>query len=89
MGGNDEGGIQNAEMRVGNTEIWLDGSGRRRDGDDRPSWIGVWVDDVDRMYEQVCKAGIDCEAPVNREFGVRMLNVEDGMGRQWGFIKGI
>jgi uncharacterized glyoxalase superfamily protein PhnB len=86
---NDEGKIQNAEMRVGNTEIWLDGSGRRKDEDERPSWIGVWVDDVDAMYERICQSGIECEAPVDREFGVRMLNVEDGMGHLWGFIKHI
>ena len=28
---NDDGQIQNAEMRIGATELWLDGSGRRKD----------------------------------------------------------
>lgn len=84
---NDEGKIQNAEMRVGNTEVWLDGGGRRQDNDDRPTWIGVWVDDVDAVYERITAAGVECEAPVTREFGVRMLNVPDGMGHLWGFIR--
>ncbi len=84
---NDKGDIQNAEMRVGNTEIWLDGSGRRKEMDERPTWIGVWVDDVDAVHARVAAAGVACEPPVTREFGVRMLNVDDGMGHLWGFIR--
>lgn len=83
----DAGKIQNAEMRVGTTELWLDGSGCRNDNDERPTWIGIWVDDVDAIYRRVQEAGVDCEAPVDREFGVRMLNVPDGMGHLWGFIR--
>ncbi len=81
------GKIQNAEMRVGNTELWLDGSGRRQDTDDRPTWIGIWVEDVDAVYRRVQNAGVPCDAPVDREFGVRMLNVPDEMGYLWGFIR--
>lgn len=83
---NDAGKVQNAEMRVGTTELWLDGSGRRQDNDERPMWVGIWVDDVDSVYRRVQEAGIECDAPVDREFGVRMLNVPDGMGYLWGFI---
>ena len=81
------GRVQNAEMRVGNTEPWVDGGGRRQDQDPRPAWSGVWVDDVDAMYERVRGLGVECESPVIREFGVRMLTVPDGMGYLWGFIK--
>ena len=84
---NEDGQIQNAEMRIGNTELWLDGSGRRKDSDERPLWIGIWVDDVDAVYKRVLTAGVECEAPIDREFGVRMLNVPDGMGYLWGFIR--
>jgi len=84
---NDEGQIHNAEMRVGSTELWLDGSGRRLDQEERPHWIGVWVDDVDVIYQRIREAGVECEPPVTREFGVRMLNVPDGMGHLWGFIR--
>ena len=38
---NDQGGVSNAEMRVGQTEIWLDGSGKRKDNDERDSQ--VWI----------------------------------------------
>ena len=76
-------------MRVGSTELWLDGSGRRKDSDERPTWIGIWVDDVDEVYKRVQEAGIECEAPTDRDFGVRMLNVPDEMGYLWGFIRRI
>ena len=85
----DDGKVHNAEMRIGSTELWLDGSGARKEADARPHWIGVWVDDVDAMFERVKDAGIACEPPVDREFGVRMLSVEDGMGHLWGFIRRI
>lgn len=84
---NDAGQIQNAEMRIGETELWLDGSGRRKDHDERPTWIGIWVNDVDAIYKRVQEAGVECDAPVDRDFGVRMLNVPDGMGHLWGFVK--
>ena len=82
----DAGNVQNGEMRVGATEIWLDGSGKRKDTDERPLWIGVWVEDVDAVYERVRAAGVECEPPVDREFGVRMLNVPDEAGYLWGFV---
>ena len=83
------GKIQNAEMRVGSTELWLDGGGRRSAEDGRPVWIGIWVDDVDSVYQHIIGHGVECEAPIDREFGVRMLNVEDGMGHLWGFMRRI
>ncbi len=84
---NDAGKVQNGEMRVGTTELWLDGSGKKTDTDERPHWIGIWVDDVDAMYTKVTRAGVECDDPVDREFGVRMLTVPDGMGHLWGFMK--
>jgi len=86
---NDDGRVHNAEMRVGDTELWLDGSGRRIDNDERPTWLGIWVEDVDAVFRRVQAAGIECEAPVDRAFGVRMLNVPDGMGHLWGFMRRI
>ena len=84
---NDQGRVQNAEMRVGNTEIWLDGSGKQTVSPDRPQWIGIWVENVDALYEQLRAGGIDCEPPVTREFGVQMLTVPDPFGYLWGFIR--
>ena len=86
---NDEGQIHNAEMRVGTTELWLDGSGKLKldAGEERPTWVGIWVDDVDAIYERVKAAGVEADPPVDREFGVRMLTVPDPEGYLWGFIK--
>jgi uncharacterized glyoxalase superfamily protein PhnB len=87
---NDEGKVQNGEMRVGNTEIWMDGGGRQlfpEEGDDRQQWIGVGVDDVDAMYALIKSAGVEAEPPVTREFGVQMLSVPDPFGYLWGFMR--
>ena len=85
----EQGRVQNAEMRAGKTEIWLDGSGRLKKEDDRPIWVGIWVDDVDAIHRMLVAKGVECDKPVDRDFGVRMLNVDDGMGHLWGFIKRI
>jgi PhnB protein len=84
---NDSGKVANAEMKVGNTEVWIDGSGKLQKSDERPIWIGIWVEDVDKVYQQLLANGVQCEAPVTREFGVQMLTVDDGMGHLWGFIR--
>ena len=86
---NAEGKIQNAEMRVGNTELWLDGGGKRTDTDERPTWIGIWVDDVDAVHARIQAAGVDCEAVEDKPYGVRTFNVADGMGYLWGFMRRI
>ncbi|MDH4145601.1 MAG: VOC family protein [Acidimicrobiia bacterium] len=85
----DDGVVQNADMRVGDTEVWIDGGndgywdsrGGRAD-----QWIGVWVDDPDAMYAQVRAAGVACDPPVDEPYGVRMLKVTDPEGYQWGFL---
>lgn len=84
---NDAGQIQNAEMQVGDTEIWIDGSGRGAATPGKPNWIGIWVEDVDAIHKHILAAGVECEAPVEREFGVRMLNVADPEGNLWGFMR--
>ena len=51
-----DGRVRNAEMRIGETELWLDGGGpryRKEDGRRADEWIGVWVDDVDAVYGQI------------------------------------
>lgn len=86
---NDSGRIQNAEMKIGDTELWLDGGGRPDADPERPTWIGIWVEDVDAVCRRIREAGVECEDPVDRDFGIRMLNVPDGMGYVWGFMRRI
>lgn len=85
----DAGKTHNGEMRVGSTELWVDGTGARLDTDPRPTWIGIWVDDVEAAYERILKANITCEPPVEREFGVEMITVPDPFGYLWGFMRRI
>ena len=87
-----QGVVRNAEMIVADTEVWLDGSPGwwdKRGG--RPDqWIGVWVDDVDAMYERVKAAGVEPKtAPEDKPYGVRTFNVEDPGGYSWGFMRRI
>ena len=82
---NDEGQVVNAELKVGDTEVWIDGGGRPANG--KPTWVGVWVDDVDEIYRQVQAAGVEAPEPVTRDFGIQMLTVTDPEGTMWGFMK--
>ena len=87
-----QGVVRNAEMIVGDTEVWLDGSPgwwEKRGG--RPDqWIGVWVDDVDAMYERVKAVGVEPKtAPEDKPYGVRTFGVEDPGGYTWGFMRRI
>ena len=84
------GAVRNAEMVVGDTELWLDGSGPgwwANKGRGPEQWIGVWVDDPDAMWERVRAAGIDTEAPEDKPYGVRVLSVTDPEGYSWGFMR--
>jgi uncharacterized glyoxalase superfamily protein PhnB len=84
-----EGGVRNAEMIVGDTEVWLDGDpGWWRSRGRRPEeWIGVWVGNVDAMYARVKAAGVDAEPPEDKPYGVRMFQVKDPEGYTWGFMR--
>ena len=85
----EDGSIENADMVVGDTELWLDGGGRKHlehDGTEHAVWTGVWVDDVDAMYERVRAAGVETDPPEQKPYGVRMLTVTDPVGYQWGFM---
>ena len=82
--------VRQAEMRVGDQELWLSGHGPgywADHGGGPDLWIGVWVDDVDGQYERVRSAGVAAEAPVDRDYDVRSFHVSDPEGYHWGFQK--
>ena len=84
------GAVRNAEMIVGSTEVWLDGSpGWWDDKGGQPNeWIGVWVEDVDAMYERVKAAGAEPKSqPKDEPYGVRTFSVADPGGYTWGFMR--
>jgi uncharacterized glyoxalase superfamily protein PhnB len=50
-------------------------------------WIGVWVNDVDAMFERAKAADIVADPPENKFYGVRVLQVKDPEGYTWGFMQ--
>jgi uncharacterized glyoxalase superfamily protein PhnB len=91
-----EGKVHNAEMTVGDTELWMDGKNTGRhtltDPEGKPFslWIGVWLEDaaaVDAMYEHIVTEGVEPnERPGDRPYGVRTFSVADPEGYTWGFM---
>jgi uncharacterized glyoxalase superfamily protein PhnB len=87
----DDGGrVREAEMHVGDQQIWLsgrdpgywDGKGRGPE-----QLILIWVDDVDAQYERVKAAGADVKPPEDKTYGVRMFGATDPEGYEWGFMR--
>ena len=87
----DNGRIQQADVTVGDTELWLD-AGLADLPADRPvrtAWTGIWVDDVDAAYERVREAEPSVKPPEDKNYGVRMFNVVDPEGNWWGVMSRI
>jgi uncharacterized glyoxalase superfamily protein PhnB len=84
-----QGTVRNAELCVGNTEVWLDGDPQwwKQKGRRPEEWIGVWVDDVDAMFARVKAAGVALEAPENKFYAIRVFQVTDPEGYTWGFMQ--
>lgn len=84
----EDGIVTNVELVVGDNEVWLDGP--VPDWNERLHglswWIGLVVDDVDDVYEQLRGRVEDLSPPRDRPFGARELTVNDPEGHQWGFI---
>jgi uncharacterized glyoxalase superfamily protein PhnB len=85
-----DGLVRQAEIHVGDQELWLAGRGAGywSDHGGRPDlWLGVWVDDVDAQYARVRAAGVEADAPADQDYDVRSFNVFDPEGYHWGFLK--
>jgi uncharacterized glyoxalase superfamily protein PhnB len=85
-----DGIVQQAEMLVGDTELWFGGRGPghwEKDGKGPDQVILVWVDDVDAMYQHVVDAGVEVEPPQDKSYDVRSLDVRDPEGYRWGFLR--
>jgi uncharacterized glyoxalase superfamily protein PhnB len=83
-----DGRVTNAELIVGDTELWMDGTPPADWNAGGVGWIGVWVDDPDAVYERVKARGVAITAPEDKPYGVRMTGVvEDPAGYRWGFMR--
>jgi uncharacterized glyoxalase superfamily protein PhnB len=89
----DAGRVTNAELKVGDTELWLDGSGAAQweaHGRGPTTWIGVWVEDPDAVVARIRAAGVEVDEPVDKPYGIRMSgSVTDPAGYRWGFMRRI
>jgi len=86
--GGPDGGVDHAEMRLGDATIYLGGPG----GDYRnPARLGaatvlicLTVDDVDAACEQARAAGIEIsEEPADQAYGERRFAARDPEGHVW------
>jgi len=85
---NEDGGVRNAEMIVGDTELWMDGNPPAGWQPSAVPWIGVWVDDPDEMYEKIKAHGVEIDPPEDKPYGVRVTGVvRDPEGYSWGFMR--
>ena len=77
-------------MRIGDQEIWINGSGPdywQEKGHEAEQLILIWVDDVDAHYARFKAAGFDADAPQDKPYRVRMYTAADPEGYQWGFMQ--
>lgn len=84
----EDGVVRNVELVVGDSEVWLDGpvpDWKERTGG-LGCWVGVLVDDVEPIYEQIKAAGVDVGPPRTRQHGVSEIAVDDPEGHTWGFV---
>ena len=58
-----------------------------KDGQGSPgTWLTVWVDDVDEIFEEFTAAGADVrQPPIDLPWGVREMNVADPDGHRLRF----
>ncbi len=85
----DNGVPTNIELTAGASEVWLDGpvpDWRERFAG-LATWVGFLVDDIASIESDIRARGHEPPPPVDREFGVRMLTIEDPEGHQWSFVQ--
>jgi catechol 2,3-dioxygenase-like lactoylglutathione lyase family enzyme len=69
-------------VREGDFEVQFCQDGQGKSG----TWMAVWVDDVDRLFEEFTHTGADIrQPPTNYPWGVREMNVADPDGHRIRF----
>ena len=85
LGLGTQGGFH-AEYNVGGSMIMVGGGGEGSQwkGTPLPTYIHLYVDDVDAVYEKAVQAGAtNLSAPANRPYGDRECGFRDPGGNQW------
>jgi uncharacterized glyoxalase superfamily protein PhnB len=85
-----DGIVRQAEMYVGDAEVWLSGHGDgywKTHPRGLDQYLMVAVEDVDALYERVKAAGVDAAPPADQTWGVRSFHVTDPGGYHWGLYR--
>lgn len=78
---NAEGQINHAELRIGNSMIMVGG---KPDAEESNAMLYLYVEDVDKQYQQALEAGaVTIMPPTNMFYGDRNAGVKDAMGNKW------
>lgn len=77
-----DGVVHHAELKIGNSHIMLsEACGEQKA---MPAMIYLYVENVDKVYDQAIKAGGKSIKPVENQFyGDRSGGVSDSAGNQW------
>ena len=78
----EDGSISHAETRVGDSVVMMfDG---KQDWPDTPSFLRLYVEDCDAVYQQALKAGAtSITKPTDVPWGDRVGRVKDPLGNLW------
>jgi len=81
--GTPDGKIMHAEVRIGDTVVMIADAGGAYPS--FPSWLHVYVEDVDKTYEKALKAGgVAVQQPVRKEQDSdKRGGVKDPAGNTW------
>jgi len=79
---NEDGTIGHAEVRIGDSVVMM--FDKREEWPETPSFIRLYVEDGDAVYEQAIKAGATSVTKMtNLFFGDRVGRVRDPLGNLW------
>lgn len=77
-----DGKIGHAEMRVGDSAVWMSDS--RAEFPAMPTMLTLYVEDVDATFKRaVLAGGTALREPSNQFYGDRTGGVKDPLGNQW------
>lgn len=76
------GKIMHAEVRVGDSAVWLSDS--RPEYPPMPSMLTLFVEDVDATFKRAVEAGATpIREPANQFYGDRTGGIKDPLGNEW------
>jgi uncharacterized glyoxalase superfamily protein PhnB len=85
------GVVMHAELKIGDSTIFISDHMSKSSlkwpqaGETSPQYLHLYIDDVDRTFQQAVNAGATVEMPLQDMFwGDRYGKITDPFGQQWG-----